>query len=263
MKELLIECVRAGGRVLLDHFGKGIEATLKENQSSVVTAADLASERCILERIRARYPNHGTLAEESGFRAGDSDLVWVVDPLDGTSNFAAGLPWFGVLLALLERGKPVLGAMYLPVTNELYLAERGGGLTCNGRRVRMADTTDLSSVLCAYAMDVSEDAEEVTRQALGLARVVGRVRNVRATNCCVDLCHALEGRYGGYINHCTRGWDIAASCLMFPEAGGVFTDLRGRAFSLELGPGACERNYPVLGAGQALHSSLVTALAWD
>ena len=263
MQTLLTECARAGGRVLLDHFGTGLAATLKENQSSVVTAADLASERVILERLRSRHPSHGTLAEESGYRPGSCDLVWVVDPLDGTSNFAAGLPWFGVLIALLERGEPVLAAMYLPVSDELYLSERGRGVTCNGRAVRMSDATALSTVLCSYAMDVSEDADEVTRQCLGLARVVQQVRNVRATNCCVDLCHTLEGRYGGYVNHCTRIWDIAASCLMFPEAGGVFTDLQGRAFPLDLGPDACLRNYPVLGAGRALHRPLVEALAWS
>ena len=229
----------------------------------MVTAADLASERCILQLIRARFPDHGTLAEETGFAPGSSDLTWVIDPLDGTSNFAAGLPWFGVLMALLERDQPVLAAMYLPVTGALYLSERGQGVTRDGTPVRMTDATSLASVLCSYAMDVAEDPAEVSRQCLGLGRVVQQVRNVRATNCCVDLCHTIDGRYGGYINHCTRIWDIAASCLMFPEAGGVLTDLSGAPIRLDLGAEATRCNYPVLGASTTLHPALVAALDWS
>jgi myo-inositol-1(or 4)-monophosphatase len=262
MKQTLVHCVRSAGRILLSYFGSVGEVSLKENQSSVVTQADLAAERCILETIRARFPDHGVIGEESGFQPGASDLVWVVDPLDGTSNFVAGLPWYGVMAAVLKDGRPVLAAMYLPGPDTLYLSEAGHGVERNGTPVRMTRETDLKKVLCTYAMDASADEAVTGRQAALIARLVNRVRNLRSTNCLLDLCYALEGRFGGCVLHSAKIWDIAPSCLMFPEAGGRCTDLSGRDLIFRLTGEPYDRDYAVLGASEALHPQLLEAIGY-
>jgi len=260
MKTLLIDSVKAAGRVLLESFGSPGEVRTKESLSSVVTEADLASERCLIERIRARYPRHGILAEESGFEPGSEPLVWVIDPLDGTSNFAAGLPWFGVLLAVLDRGEPVLGAAYLPVTDTLYWAEAGQGTFRDGERVQVTPSTVLREVLCAFGMDASTDADATRRAAEMLARVVNRSRNVRATNSLLDGCYTVDGRLGGWVNLATKIWDVAALRLMLEEAGGILTDLEGAPIRFRLESEPFDRNYPVVGSSRRLHAQLLAAM---
>lgn len=260
MRELMIESVRAAGRVLLDHFERVGEVRVKESHSSVVTAADLASERCLVERIRARHPGHGIVAEEGGYQPGSEPWTWVIDPLDGTSNFAAGLPWFGVLLAVLEHGVPVLGAAYLPATDTLYSAEAGQGTLRDGVPVGVTGETDLTKVLCAFGLDASSDEAATLEGARMLARLVTRSRNVRTTNSLVDCCYTVDGRLGAWVNLATRIWDIAAPRLLLQEAGGLLTDLEGAPIAFRLDSEPFDRNYPVVGASRALHPQVLAAL---
>lgn len=256
----LIECAQAGGRILLDHFGRVQDYTVKESKSSIVTAADVASERRMVEIIRARYPRHSIVAEETGCARQDSEFTWVVDPLDGTSNFAVGIPWFGVLLALLHNGEPVLAAMHLPVSGTLYLAEKGGGVRRDGEPVRVSSEIDLKNILCAFDLDASASQAELDHQARLLASVAGRVRNVRATNCLVDLCHTVDGRFGACICLNAKIWDIAAVTLMLPEAGGCLTDWLGEPIRFRLDQEPFDRNYTIVGANPELHRQLLELL---
>jgi myo-inositol-1(or 4)-monophosphatase len=260
VRDFISQCLRDAGQVLLEHLARGCPAQLKENQSSVVTAADFASERLIVGRLRERFPEDGIIAEETGRQAGRSARTWVIDPLDGTSNFAAGLPWFGVMIALLDRDVPVLGGMYLPVTDTLYLAEAGRGVQRDDRPVRLTSATALSTVLCACCMDASPDPGENQRQAMALGRLVHRARNVRATNSLVDVCFTVDGRLGGFVNYATKIWDIAAPALAFREAGGRFTDLDGCDVVFRLDAEPFDRNYAVVGASPALHPQIIAAL---
>jgi len=260
MTHFISACLKDAGQVLLEHFARGCPAQLKENQSSVVTAADLASEELIVARIRARFPDDGIIAEESGCQPGRSGRTWVIDPLDGTSNFAASLPWFGVMIALLDGGTPVAGGMYLPVTRTLYVAEAGRGLLRDGQPVGLTSATDLGAVLCACCMDASSDPTENQAQAAAFGRLVNRARNVRATNSLVDVCYTVDARLGGFVNYCTKIWDIAAPALAFREAGGRFTDLDGRDVVFRLDAEPFDRNYAVVGASPALHPQILAAL---
>ncbi len=252
-----LQLVQEAGAILMKHFGKIRKVRQKEHPSSVVCEADLASEKHILEAIRAKFPDHGIIAEESGYIAAKSDFTWVVDPLDGTSNFVAGLPWFGAQLGVLENTRPIFTAMYLPVERTLYYAEAGGGTFRNGKRLRLLGEKDLSKVLCAFGFDATAGKAQVRRNAELLMRVAGGVRNTRATNSLIDFCYTLEGWFGACINLNCKIWDIVPISLMLPEAGGVITDLQGNEIEYELNENATQRSYQVLGAGKALHAQLL------
>lgn len=257
MKDTLIECVRQAGALVLQHFGKTQSPKRKGTASDIVTAADLASERLITELIRRRYPDHNLLGEEEGLQQRGSDITWVIDPLDGTSNFAAGLPWFGVMVAVLKQEKPVLAAMYLPVTEVLYTAERGEGAFRNGRSVKVSTENELNNTLCAYGLDTGADDAALAKQTQLMGLLVKKARNVRLTNCLLDFCYTLDGHLGACVNQHCKIWDIAPACLLFPEAGGRFTDLQGGDIHLELNPAKYSRSYAVVGANPFLHRQLL------
>lgn len=257
LKTTLVRSVREAGALLLRYFGRVRRITLKENPSSIVTEADVAAEQLIAKIIRSRHPDHNVLGEESGLQPRGSTLTWVIDPLDGTSNFAAGLPWFGVMVAVLEHAQPILAAMYVPVGDVLYLAERGHRVTRDGRRIQMIRATDLRDTLVACGFDAVPSAAQSRRQTRFVSLLANRARNVRLTNCLLDFCYTLDGRLGGCVNHGCKIWDIASACLMFPEQGGVLTDLRGAPLQLELAPDKFLRSYSIIGAKPGLHRQIL------
>ncbi len=255
LKDFLTELVTGAGRILLRHFGKVRGIRQKESDSSVVCEADLASEEFIIRRIRRHFPDAGVIAEESGYAAG-SEWTFVIDPLDGTSNFVAGLPWFGVQIALLENGIPKSAAMYLPVEKVLYFSEKGRGVLRNGRRIDVTPETRLKNVLCAFGMDGSASERDRSRGADLVTRVAGGVRNLRTTNSLFDFCYTLEGKFGACVNLNCKIWDIAPVALMLPEAGGRFGELSGKPIEFKLGQKDYGHSYQVMGASAALHPKL-------
>jgi len=255
----LLHCVHAAGEVLRHHFGRVTDIRQKGEHSSVVSEADHAAEACILEHIRKEFPDHDIIAEESGGSLRGAEFTWVIDPLDGTSNYVAGLPWFGVQIAILQRGEPVQAAMYLPMTGNLYTAVRGQGAFCDGAPLNVTSETRLKNILCAFGLD--PDASDTTNQANVdmLRRVLTRVRNVRTTNCLLDFCFTADGRFGGCVNLKAKIWDIAPVCLILPEAGGLITDPQGHPIVLHLAQNELQRDYAVLGSSPALYPQLLAA----
>jgi len=254
-KVALLQCVRIGGEVLRGYFGKLVHPRQKEAASSIVCDADLDSEKRILRHIQARFPGHNTIAEESGRVWRGSEYTWVIDPLDGTSNFVSGIPWFGVQIALLRGLEPILGAMYLPLEDTLYFAEAGHGAYRNGKKVRVTAEPDLPRVLCAFGFDPAP-VRRSRRNVELLFRVAAAVRNTRTTNSLVDFCYTVDGRLGGCINLKTRIWDIAPVALILPEAGGKFTYLDGSRIVFDLDAQGINRNYMILGGSARLHAKL-------
>ncbi len=244
----------------MGYFGRVTGIRQKGELASVVCDADLASEESILRGIRRQYPDDGIIAEESGFQPSSSGYTWVIDPLDGTSNFVVGLPWFGVLLARVGQGRLQSAAMYVPIEKALFVAEAGGGVYRNGTAVAVTRETNLKKILCAFGLDGTADLKRSRRQAEFSRRVSQAVRNLRATNSLLDFCYTLEGKLGAFANLGAYIWDIAPVCLMVPEAGGIISDLSGRPIKLDLGRKAASIRYQVLGASRALHPKLVKTL---
>jgi myo-inositol-1(or 4)-monophosphatase len=255
-KEMLIAGLRHGGEVLLHYFGNISQVRVKDHIGSVVTEADIDAEREIIRILQMDSGPCNFIAEESGHVNNGSPFTWVIDPLDGTSNFAAGLPWFGVIIALLHHEEPVMGGMYLPIDNMLYFAEKGKGARRNDLPIRATEASGLEQVLISYSFDHSDNPGKTEREMELLGRLSSRVRNIRSTNSLIDFCFTADGRLGGAINQSTRIWDIAAPWLVIREAGGEVSDITGRELKLDLSTGSCDRNYTILAAGRRIHPLL-------
>jgi myo-inositol-1(or 4)-monophosphatase len=261
MKQTLIECLQGGGETLMGYFGKIESIRVKESQSSIVTQADLESERRIVDCILGRFPGHNVIAEETGFHWNGSEYTWVVDPLDGTSNFAAGIPWFGVLVAVLRNFEPVVAGMYLPFYDQLYLAAKGEGATRNGQPVRVSPESTLKNVLLAYSLDYSPDPAKTAAETRIMGELVRNVRNLRSTNSAVDFCYVADGRLGGCVNQTTGLWDIVAPWLVIREAGGMCTDIDGQEINFKVDAATYGRNFTIMTANPVLHAEVKGLIA--
>ena len=256
MKETLIEALRIAGEEQLKHFGRQIDFEEKESQSSIVTQADLKSDSLIVNLIRERFPEHNIISEESGFSDRKSKYTWIIDPLDGTSNFAASVPWFGVLIALLEDSVPIIGGAYLPVQDKLYIAEKGKGAFLNGISFKMIMNADLRNSLFSFNVDFT-DNEKVLSSSIEIYRnLVRTVRNIRCTNSLVDFLYVAEGKFGGVINLFTKVWDIAALGLIISEAGGKMNYANGEEIVFILDEKIFTANFPVMAGPEDILNEL-------
>lgn len=199
---------------------------------NLVTEADLAAERLIIERIKSYYPRHAILAEESGATesviaiAGSSEWKWIVDPLDGTTNFAHGYPCFCVSIALERNGQIEVGVVYDPTRDEMFAAERGSGASLNGRRVQVSLVEELNSAMLCTGFPY--DVRERPHFALDFTNFTMEAQAVRRDgSAALDLAYVACGRFDGFWEDGLNPWDVAAGVLLIEEAGGRVTDFVG------------------------------------
>jgi myo-inositol-1(or 4)-monophosphatase len=260
MENTIRKALQEAGKILMENFGKISEYTVKESQSSIVTKADIESEKKIIEIILGKFPNHNTLGEETGYQNRNSAFTWVIDPLDGTSNFAAGIPWFGVIICVLKNDIPFMARCFLPVQNEIYSAEKGKGAFRNGEKITVSNETKLKNILAAYSLDYSDEPGKTEREAKLIQHLVSEIRNLRSTNCLIDLCYTADGKLGACINQTTKIWDIAAPVLIIEEEGGIVTDIQGNYYDFSLNAVNYDRNFTIVGSNKILHSELIKIL---
>ena len=257
MENTIKKALLEAGKILVRNFGKLKNYAVKENQSNIVTKADIESEKKIIEIISGKFPDHNTLGEETGFQFRNSEFTWIIDPLDGTSNFAAGLPWFGVIICVLKNSIPIMSGCFLPVQNETYFAEKGKGATLNGNKIIVSGETKLKNILAAYSLDYSDEPGKTEREAKVMQHLVGKIRNLRSTNCLMDFCYTADGKLGACINQTTKIWDIAGPGLIIEEAGGIVTDIFGNPFDFEISKNDYNRNFTIVGSNKIFHSELI------
>lgn len=253
----ITETLQKAGEVLLKHFGKVTHIKVKENLSSVVSEADLESDKVIIDLITQDFPDHNIISEESGYKPKGSEYTWIVDPLDGTSNFVAGLPWFGILIAVMKHNIPVAGGAYIPVDQQLYYAEQGKKAWLNGKMIHVSQSSELKNVLVAYSLDFNDDFNYTLEETGIIASLVRHARNVRSTNCLLDLCYTADGRFGAVINQKEKIWDIAAPWLIIKEAGGLVTDRDGKKLNFSLSEKDFGKDYPMVAANPAIHREII------
>lgn len=233
MIEIAIEAARAAGTELAARYRRPQEITVK-GPRDISTEADLAAERAALAVIRERCPEGLVMSEEShsAWKEDPERPVWYVDPLDGTTNYARGLPMFGVSVAAARGGVVECGAVYDPLLDHLFRGERGRGAFLDGRRLHVSAVDDLMGAL--VTLDWPRRQPERQMAAQFLARLASRVDAVRSRgSAALGLCYVAAGWADVYFQYTLSAWDVAAGALILEEAGGRVTDLRGRPYRLD------------------------------
>lgn len=247
-----IEAALAAGQLQRSRFDAAFSIDLK-GAKNLVTELDLASEALIVEMIHARFPEHGILAEERDYPAGDGQHVWIIDPLDGTTNYAHGFPWFCVSIALAVGGELVAGVIYNPMTDELFSATVGGGAFRNGRRLSVSNRQPLAGSLLGtgFPYDCATDPENNFDHFIRFQKAARGIR--RAGAAALDLAYLAAGRLDGFWEVKLKPWDVAAGTLLVREAGGMVTAFDGSAYDVT--------NHRILASNGQIHNEMIALLA--
>lgn len=223
-----MQTARDAGAILADRLGRALQVSNK-GDIDLVTEGDLASEELIIERIKSHYPRHAILAEESGatdgaeLASGESDWKWIIDPLDGTTNYAHGYPCFCVSIALEHAGAIEVAVIYDPMRDEMFAAERGRGATLNERRIQVSTVDDLNNAMLCTGFPY--DVRERPNFARDFANFTMEAQAVRRDgSAAIDLAYIACGRFDGFWEDGLKPWDVAAGVLLIQEAGGRVTD---------------------------------------
>ncbi|MGA2267994.1 MAG: inositol monophosphatase family protein [Bryobacteraceae bacterium] len=228
--EKAVEIAREAGALLANYFERRVAFELK-GEFDLVTEADRASERLVVERLRSHFPSHGIVAEEGSGLEGSSEYRWYVDPLDGTTNFAHGFPMFNVTLGLARAGEVIAGVIYDPIRQELFTGERGGGAYLNNRRIHVSGTQRLTDSLPATGFPSRKRSQSVNIHFYyQLAMATHGVR--RTGSAALDLAYAACGRLDFFWEFGLNPWDMAAGTLLVQEAGGCVSDMKGAPHSI-------------------------------
>ena len=231
LKRFLLTTAEDAGEVLMKYFHRKHRIEVKKGEG-IVTEADKAAERLILSRLSRNFPNSSIITEESGEYRRDDTLCWVIDPLDGTTNYAHGFPWFCVSIGLYEEGKPKAGVIYHPVLKEMFFTESGRGAFLNDRRIKVSRTRRLEDSLLSTGFYYSR-GKALGHQVEIFRRLNQTARGVRRPgSAALDLAYVACGRFDGFWERGLSPWDVAAGFLMVEEAGGKVSDYRGQPTDL-------------------------------
>ena len=245
------EAAVAAGRLILPWAGRPSEVTTKSSPADLVTEMDRQSEALIRQMLLSRFPEHGLLGEEGGGRL-DRELVWHVDPIDGTTNFVHGLPGFCVSIGLCQAGRPVVGAVYDPVADELFSAAAGHGALLNGRPLRPSPERRLAEALLGTGFPPVDPGKEWSwRSSLAVSAHVRNLRNLGSA--ALHLCYVAAGRLSGFWESGLNSWDVAAAVAILREAGGRASSIGGEEW--HAGLRGC------VGTNGGVHDELLAVLA--
>lgn len=241
----------ASGRFLKRRLGKATKVYYKGG-IDLVTEMDQRSEEMIIAAIKGDFPQDGFIAEEGDRQEGSSGYQWIIDPLDGTTNYAHGYPCFTVSIALEKEGEIILGVVYNPILNELFRGEKGKGAFRNNRRITVSSTGELAKSLLAtgFPYDVQEDPVNNLRHFSGFLLKAQAIR--RAGSAALDLCYVAAGIFDGFWELKLNPWDVAAGSLLLTEAGGMVTDFKGGPWD--------HYSKEILASNGAIHAQMVSVL---
>jgi len=251
MKKIVLLAAQAGGQILKKKFG----TTLKIEHKGVVdlvTDADRAAEEAIVAEIRGIFPRHNILAEEADYGQSSSRYCWIIDPLDGTTNFAHGFPWFAVSVAMAVDDEVVMGAVYNPFSDEMFFAEKGHGASLNELQIRVSNTSRLDDSLLATGFPYDRKSSPANNydHFVNFQNQAQACR--RAGVASLDLANTAAGRLDGYWEMKLKPWDVAAGALIVQEAGGQVSDFGGGPFNI--------RGQEVLASNGRIHQQMQDVL---
>lgn len=248
-----IRAARQAGSKAMVLFSRRHELEVRHKERGEwVSNADTEVEREILYHLKKGYPQFGIQAEESGSQLRDSEYRWIVDPIDGTDNFIHGIPHFAISIALAEGNNLIVGVVYDPVSDELYVGERGGGAFLNDRRIRAGQNRLLSRAMLATGFP-QRNKEFLPAYWDSFRTLCSACHGIRSQgSAALDLCHTAAGRYDGFWEKGLAAWDIAAGALILQEAGGLITDFDGSNDFLKSGD--------VVAANAVIHNRMLAKI---
>ncbi len=231
LKSTLLRATEAGAKVLQHYFNGSFEVSHKENVNDLVTQADKESEAAIIEVIRSEFPDHYILSEEVGELPQNSVYKWIIDPIDGTVNFANGIPLCCVSIGLERDGEMILGAVFNPIMHEFFFAEKGFGATLNEKKISVSTAAQVqtSCVVTGFPyayLDIPNGPLQVFERFLRKGVPLRRLGSAA-----IDLCWVAAGRFDAFYEHTLKAWDSSAGWLIVEEAGGKVTDFKGNPYS--------------------------------
>jgi myo-inositol-1(or 4)-monophosphatase len=249
-----VEAALQAGKLLRAGFGSQLEIFPKTGVQDFATNYDHASEKLLIEAIHSKYPQHGFLAEESGASAHvDADMIWVIDPLDGTANFARHIPLFTVSLGVVQRDEVICGITYQPMSDELFVAEKGRGAYLNGKRLSVSKTQKFAEGICVTG--IPHHAEENPLHCLDhLVTILKQgtlVRNLGSA--ALNLAYVAAGRFDAFWGISLQPWDVAAGILLIEEAGGRVSHYQGIPYSVLSGQ-------PLVASNGGIHEQVLNIL---
>jgi myo-inositol-1(or 4)-monophosphatase len=255
LKSTLIKAVEAGARVMQNYFEGEFKISNKEGVNNLVTEADIASETAIIDVIRESYPDHFILSEEVGEIIMDSEYKWIIDPIDGTVNFANGIPLCCVSIGLEKNGEVIMGAVYNPMYKEFFFAQRGFGATLNDKKLKVSNKDEVDSACLVTGfpytyLDMANGPLQIFDKFIRRGIPVRRLGSAA-----IDLCWVAAGRFDGFYEHKLQAWDSAAGTLMVTEAGGRVTDFNGEKYSLY--------QPQILATNGKIHDQMLIEIGWE
>ena len=252
LRSVLIRTIIDAGVTLVANYRRKQELTKKDSRN-ISTAIDMKIEGGILSGIKSNYPDHKIMSEEGG-TIGESQYIWIVDPIDGTLNFINQIPFTAISIGLLKEGEPLLGAVYDPLRQELFFAERNGGSWLGENQISVSMKSELLD--SSIGLDLYYDADKAIENVSNLANLVARVRTQRIIGCsALGMAYVSCGRLDAYYHNHVLPWDVAAGQLLVIEANGTVSQFDGNDFDV------LKNHRAIIGSNQRLHGYLVELLS--
>jgi len=232
MKNTLIKAAIESGKILRENFGGVYKISSKEVLSNLVTEIDRKSEEKIFEIIRNDFPGHYILSEEAGALKQESDFKWIIDPIDGTVNYAHSIPLTCVSIAVEKNGEIILGVVFNPISGEFFFSEKGSGSLLNDEKITVSDCSDLRRSLLVTGFPYDSSSYKPDPVSVFKKFIMKDIPIRRLGSAALDLCWTACGRFEGFWEYNLNAWDVAAGYLILTEAGGIVTNLSGEKFSI-------------------------------
>jgi myo-inositol-1(or 4)-monophosphatase len=232
IKQIGIRAAYQGGEVLNRYFGK-LETVNKKGTIDLVTIADIESEKIIIDTIQSSFPDHGILAEESGLLNDLEEDRWIIDPLDGTTNYTHGLGLFAVSIAFMHKGRPIMGIVFNPFTGELFTATKNQGAYLNHKSITVSQTTSVgdSLLVTGFPYNFPSITPTLMKRFTNCLLTAQGIR--RLGSAALDLCYVSCGRFDGFWEENLKPWDTAAGLLIVQEAAGKVTDFKDQLYNID------------------------------
>ncbi len=256
-KEFITKALKESSEIANSYFGKVIGTTKSGDNNQVLTEADIAIGRKVISLIKDIYPKYNIIDEEIGVIDNGSEFTWVIDPIDGTSNFAKGVVTYGIIIGLLKDNVPIAGGVALPAFHEIYVAEKGSGTFCNNKKITIKKEGGLLSSLVAYGIDGHQENPSITKEECELlAKIVLGIRSLRVSGCIFDAMMVAKSNYGAFVGKTSKIWDHVGVQIVIEEAGGIYTNFYGKPMDYTNPLSKTEENYTWCMAESGLHQEI-------